>query len=369
MNGRIVPMAKIVADQDNRWENLYRASQEMSACLDLEQLYVAIHNAVEKVMACEDFIIDGYDEAINEIVPLYLIEPPRLRAYPPRYVADHGLAGTIIQNGESILLNSSEAISASGIQFELYGSGRITQSLVAVPMRLRGKVVGMLSAQSYTENAYSSEDQELLEMLASHAAIVLENANLFQQIRRLADTDSLTGILNRRRLFELADLDFARARRYRYPLTAVMIDVDHFREFNNRYGHKVGDWILKIIVELCRRQIRTVDIFGRYGGDEFTLILPSTGLEGAAQVAERLRLQVEQADKETIHNVFRQMNTASLQTAAILRLTISLGVAVLDSSCENVEALIERADQAMYQAKSSGRNRLEIWAGSGAADH
>ena len=209
MNGKIALMEKIVADKNNRWESLYRASQEMSASLDLEELYTAIHNVVEKVMPCEDFIIDGYDEATNEIVPLYLIEPPRLRAYPPRYFADHGLAGTIIQVGTPILLNSSEAIAASGIRFKSYGSGRVTQSIVAVPMMLRGKVIGMLSVQSYREDAYTVEDQELLEMLASHAAIALENANLFQQIKRLADTDPLTGILNRRRLFELADLEFA----------------------------------------------------------------------------------------------------------------------------------------------------------------
>ena len=96
-----------------------------------------------------------------------------------------------------------------------------------------------------------------------------------------------------------------------------MIDVDRFREFNNRHGHRVGDWILKIVVEVCRHQIRNVDIFGRYGGDEFTLILPSTTLQGAVQVAERLRLEVEQADKEVVRNYFKQMDTASLSTAAI----------------------------------------------------
>jgi diguanylate cyclase (GGDEF)-like protein len=369
MNGRIAPMAKVVTDKDNRWESLYRASQEMNASLDLEELYAAIHNVVEKVMPCEDFVIDGYDDATSEIVPLYLIEPPRLRAYPPRYFADHGLAGAIIQAGKPILLSDSEAMTASGIRFEMYGSQCMSRSLVAVPMQLHGKVIGMLSVQSHTENAYTVEDQELLEMLASHAAIALENANLFQQIKRLADADPLTGILNRRRLFELADLEFARAQRYSYPLTAVMIDVDHFREFNNRHGHKAGDWILKIIVESCRRQIRNVDIFGRYGGEEFTLILPSTGLQGAVQVAERLRNEVEQAHNGVGRTYFKQMDTASLKTAATQRVTISLGVAVLDSSCENVEMLIDHADQAMYQAKRAGRNRVKAWADAEAVNH
>jgi len=369
MNGKIAPMPKIVADKDNRWESLYRASQEMNASLDLEELYVAIHNVVEKVMPCEDFVIDGYDDAANEIVPLYLIEPPRLRAYPPRYFADHGLAGAIVRAGKPILLGDSAAMTASGIRFEMYGSQCMSCSLVAVPMQLHGKVIGMLSVQSHTENAYTVEDQELLEMLASHAAIALENANLFQQVKRLADADPLTGILNRRRLFELADLEFVRAQRYSYPLTAVMIDVDHFRDFNNRHGHKAGDWILKIIVESCRRQIRSVDIFGRYGGEEFTLILPSTSLQGAMQVAERLRIEVEQAHNGVGRTYFMQMNTGSLKTAATQTVTISLGVAVLDSSCENVEMLIDHADQAMYQAKRAGRNRVKAWAGAEPADH
>ena len=354
-------MAKTIRNKGNRWESLYRASHEMSSSLDLEELYTAIHNVVEKVMPCEDFIIDGYDETTNEVVPLYLVEPPRLRAYPPRYTADHGLAGTVIQTGKPILLNNTEAISASGIRFELYGSRRVTSSLVAAPMRLRGKVVGMISAQSYNEQAYTAEDQELLEMLASHAAITLENARLFLQIKQLADTDPLTEILNRRKLFELAELECARAQRYHQPLSAVMIDIDHFQQFNNRHGHKVGDWILRIVAELCRRLLRNVDIIGRYGGDEFTVILPNTDLPGAAQVAERLRLTVEQVDKKTVHNHFKQVTTGSLILAEALSLTVSLGVAALDSSCDNVEALIDHADQAMYMAKRAGRNRVETW--------
>jgi len=336
----------------------------MSSSLDLEELYTAIHNVVEKVMPCEDFIIDGYDETTNEVVPLYLVEPPRVRAHPPRYIADHGLAGTIIQNGKSILLNNPETITASGIRFELYGSRRVTHSLVAVPMRSRGKVVGMISAQCYDKEAYTAEDAELLEMLASHAAIALENARLFLQIKQLADTDPLTEILNRRKLFELSELEFARAQRYHLPLSAVMIDIDQFHQFNNRHGHRVGDWILKIVAELCRRLLRNVDIIGRYGGDEFTLILPNTDLQGAVQVAERMRITVEQVDKKTVHNSFRGVTTGSLILAETLSLTISLGVAALDSTCDSAEVLIDHADQAMYMAKRAGRNRVEIWPAS-----
>ncbi len=348
-------------DSDNRWASLYRASQEMSASLDLEELYSTIHKVVEKVMPCEDFIIDGYDESSNEIVPLYLVEPPRQRVYPPRYVADHGLAGAIIQHGKPILLNNVEAIHASGIRFEYYGSEQVTSSLLAVPMRLRGKVVGMLSAQSYKENVYTVEDQELLEMLASHAAITLENARLFSQTKVLADTDALTGILNRRKFFELAETEFLRSQRYGQPLSAIMFDLDRFKQFNNRQGHKVGDWTLQIVADICKQKIRKIDIFGRYGGEEFTLMLPSTNLQGALKVAERLRSSVEQADPRSIHQRFREVHTGSLNAAAAIKLTISLGVAELDPSCDVIETLIDHADQAMYMAKRTGRNRVVSW--------
>lgn len=201
----------------------------------------------------------------------------------------------------------------------------------------------------------------MLEMLASHAAITLENVRMFLQIKQLADADPLTGIFNRRKFFELAGLEFSRAMRYRNPLSAIMMDIDRFKHFNNSYGHKFGDWVLKIVVELCCRQLRSVDVFGRYGGEEFALILPSTDLRGAEQVAERLRAGIEQIDEAAIQKYTGQGFSDPNRPDLSLKVTLSLGVAALDPSCDSVEALIEHADQALYWAKHAGRNRVKIW--------
>ena len=121
-----------------------------------------------------------------------------------KYEADHGLAGTIVHSGKSMLMNSVKEMKQTNIVFELFVSTPIdeTQSVVAVPMILHGKATGMISAQSYQPNAYTKDDQSLLELLASHAAIAIENARLFATVQQLADTDSLTGLLTRRRLTE-----------------------------------------------------------------------------------------------------------------------------------------------------------------------
>jgi len=346
-----------------RREILYTATQAISASLDPEQLYEAICDAVKQIMPCDDFVFDSYDESTNEIIALYVIESPRVRVHPPRYYADHGLSGTIIHSGKPLLLNSLDEMDASGIQFEFTGpeDQDHTQSILAVPMMLHGKVKGIISAQSYTPDAYTKEDQSLLEMLASHAAIAIENARLFSEMQAIADRDPLTNLLyNRRKFYELAEREFARVKRYPEPLSVMMLDVDHFKLFNDHFGHKVGDLMLQTIAEKCSQCIRSVDILGRHGGEEFIVMLPCTKLSEAAEIAERLRSQVEQADLETILNFF-EMVTGLPENKDALRTTVSVGVAELDSTCSSIDVLVDHADRAMYLAKKEGRNRVMAW--------
>ena len=185
---------------------LYNATKAISASLDMEHLYEAIYHAVKQVMPCDDFVIDGYEEATNEIIALYIIESPNVRMYPPRYYADHGLSGRIIHSPQSLIFNNVAEMRASGIQFELTGSEDHTQSILATPISFHNQVKGMISAQSYQANAYTNDDLELLEMLAAHTAIALENARLFAEMQEIADKDPLTSLmLNRRKFYELAE--------------------------------------------------------------------------------------------------------------------------------------------------------------------
>ena len=341
---------------------MYQATHAISASLDMEQLCDAIHTAVEKVMPCDDFVIDGYNENTNEILPIYAVEYPRKRIITDKYLADHGLAGRIVHAQEPVLLNSAEEIANSGIDFEVYGSAPTdpTESILAVPMLLQGKVVGMISAQSYKVNSYTHEDQHLLELLAAHAAVAIENARLFARAQQLANIDPLTEVLGRRRFYELADHEFNRSVRYKEPLSVIMLDVDEFKKFNDRFGHKVGDLVLKLVAGQCKTSLREVDIFGRLGGEEFVAVLPGTNLEHAVIVANRLRKVVEDADLAQAEDLF-DMATHDKRESKELKVTISLGIAAYDETCKTIDVLIDHADRAMYSVKHAGRNQISVW--------
>lgn len=351
-----------LAQMVERLEVLYRAAHAISASLDIEELCAAIYRTVEQVMPCDDFVIDGYDPRTNEIVPIYAIEYPRKRVATERYTADHGMGGHIVHTQESVLLNSLEEMDKSGITFEFYGSGGkdASQSIVAVPMILHGKVAGMISAQSYKANAYTRDDQYLLELLASHAAIAIENSRLFATVQELADTDPLTGCFNRRKFFELAEREFNRAKRYDQPLSVILMDIDEFKRFNDRFGHRVGDMVLRLVANQCRASLREVDIFGRLGGEEFVVILPETDDKQALIVAKRLCKVIESARLEEQDGLF-EMETGKKYDGEALSVTISVGVATCDESCTSIETLMDHADRAMYSVKYGGRNRINLW--------
>lgn len=351
-----------LAQMVERLKVMYQAARAISASLDIEELCDAIHATVEQVMPCDDFVIDGYDPEPNKIVPIYAIEYPRRRVETAAYTADHGMGGYIAHSGKSLLLNSIEEMDASGIDFEFYGSeGKDnSQSIVAVPMLLKGSVIGIISAQSYQPNAYTHEDQYLLELLASHAAIAIENSRLFAAVQSLADTDALTGAFSRRKFFELAEREFQRAKRYGETISALMIDIDEFKKFNDWFGHQTGDLILHTVSARCSSVLRQVDVFGRLGGEEFAVILPDTALAQAVLVATRLGKLVEDTQLNLEENRIQTLAGRVFGEDA-LKVTISVGIACLDESCKNIDILLDRADRAMYAGKHAGRNQINIW--------
>jgi diguanylate cyclase (GGDEF)-like protein len=349
-----------LAEVEARRALLYSAMHAISASLELGHLYEVIYQTVLKVMPCDDFIISSYDEARNEIELLYVIEK-NARLPVGRYRADHGLGAHVVHTGESLIFNSNDEMNASGIDFIiLTQDSDSTQSILAAPMMLYGKVAGMISAQSYEPEAYTRDDQNLLELLGTHAAVAIENARLFAKIQQLADMDALTGVYTRRKFYELAEKDFALARRSDLPLSLIVLDVDNFKKFNDTFGHKVGDFVLQIAIEQCQKCIRDVDILARHGGEEFIILLPGTTPKEAILVAERLRECVESADL-TPARKFLESATGSSSQLDAMRITVSVGLATLDESCANIDILVDHADRAMYNAKNAGRNCIMIW--------
>lgn len=175
---------------------------------------------------------------------------------------------------------------------------------------------------------------------------ITERKMLENQLRILATTDPLTGAYNRRTFFEMGSAEFTRSKRYRHGLSVLMMDIDHFKLVNDKYGHNVGDIALSTLVINCMGILRSIDILGRIGGEEFAVILPHTSGQEAALVADRLRRVIEKNVMETENAVFF--------------ITVSIGVSEIRSEDLTIDDLLKRADQALYSAKGKGRNRVEI---------
>lgn len=161
----------------------------------------------------------------------------------------------------------------------------------------------------------------------------------------LASTDVLTSLPNRRALYAQAQIEIARARRFDHPLTVLMIDGDRFKSVNDTFGHDIGDAVLRCMADVIRQEIRTADVPGRLGGEEFVVILPETDMDGAIDLAERLRLAIREA-------------SVPLPSGGSVQFTVSIGVALLSENDNGLEALLRRADSGLYKAKHAGRNRV-----------
>ena len=189
---------------------------------------------------------------------------------------------------------------------------------------------------------------DLVARLELHLKLVRLQRELVSKnklLEQLSTTDPLTGLRNRRYLTEVLSVEFLRAKRYHTPLSVVMADIDHFKHVNDRHGHATGDSVLESVGAILKRRLRGSDHGGRYGGEEFLMVLANADAEGAAIFAERLRQEVEGAE-------------LGGESGVAIRVTLSLGVATLASQHETPGDLVSQADEALYRAKEGGRNRV-----------
>jgi len=172
-----------------------------------------------------------------------------------------------------------------------------------------------------------------------------ESQRFIKELETLSSEDSLTGLQNRRKIFERIRHEIERVRRYKTELSLIFCDLDSFKEINDTYGHQAGDEVLKTIADILRRAVRTSDVVGRYGGDEFLIVLPQTSLKGAQEMAERIRIDVQDTKFE-------------LPGGKSAGTTMSIGVAFYDGTETDIDALISRIDTALYVSKRSGKNQV-----------
>ncbi len=221
----------------------------------------------------------------------------------------------------------------------------------AVPLKSEGKEVGVLVAKS-TNEGITEKDIDYLSQLAVQIATTINRANVYAEILKHATLDALTGFYNRRQLEERIKQEVSNAKRQNAPLCGIMTDVDFFKNVNDTYGHAVGDLVLKTIAKIIRGQLREYDIAGRYGGEEFSILLPFTKIDEAKMVAERLRQTIE----NRVIDISKVNPESEVKSIGI---TISLGIYEMKDG-DSDEDLLKKADKALYQAKNTGRNKVVV---------
>lgn len=195
--------------------------------------------------------------------------------------------------------------------------------------------------------------QELLARVKTHLKLKDITDRLRQaldEVEKLAGTDPLTGVFNRRRLFQIAEQELLRSQRYGSPFSVMMLDVDHFKQVNDTYGHLAGDTVLREVAETVRQELRVTDFLGRYGGEEFAVILTETDCQQAAEVGDRIRSQLEAL--------------TVLTGGHVVQLTVSIGIGGYQLPSDDIDTIIKRADIALYHAKANGRNACSIFGDS-----
>ncbi|HVZ79666.1 MAG TPA: diguanylate cyclase [bacterium] len=248
----------------------------------------------------------------------------------------------VVAQGKPLLITDA----ANDFRFQNYTPEAQVRSLVAAPFMEGQEVMGLIRMESCFPGAFRQEDARLLSNFCDLGIVALEHVALYRQTIELAITDGLTGLYVQRYYKERVRDEVFRALEHKLPLCLMMIDVDHFKRYNDTYGHLVGDKVLKAVAKILKETVRTVDLVARYGGEEFSVLLLKTPWNGAKTVAERIRQKVEAQE------------IVAGQT--VTHITVSIGVSELSPQFKDVEGFIDTADQALYRAKGEGRNRVRV---------
>ena len=208
-----------------------------------------------------------------------------------------------------------------------------------IPLNIQEELIGYLVA-----DGLGLEDKERFHILSQQFLLGIKRAVLYKGVQELAITDSLTCVFNRRYYLERFKEEIERSRKFNYKFSCLMIDIDYFKDFNDRYGHVVGDAILRELSRTIQENIRQIDLICRYGGEEFSVILSETDKDAAGLAAERIRRAIE--DRHVL--VYDEE----------LKITVSIGISTYPDDGKEIERLIDKADSALYQAKQTGRNKV-----------
>lgn len=326
---------------------LQKATSSLLDTLDLTHLTGQILDATREAIPAAEYswlhLLEQPEGKLKHLNEIHFDDP---RIYKIKMPQNHHDTIKAVYEGRSLLLSDLQTEPYLLSLIESEEQRRTVRSVIAAPLTIAQNVFGAISASSNSPFAFTEDDLRLLSNFATTAATAIHNSILYAETQNLATHDSLTGQLNRRILFEYGQREVDRSQRFGHPLSALMLDIDRFKDVNDKYGHAAGDKVLVVIADRCSQVIRNVDVFGRYGGDEFAVLLPEADTSTAKDIADRIRSTIGESPVVT--------------EAGTIPVSISIGVAQADASITKFSALLHKADQALYQSKQAGRNRTTL---------
>ncbi len=316
---------------------LYQSTAHIGAITSsFDELIKRVFSTIRDQLNYKNVAILLIDHKTNELYVhsyqgRFSIGPDSLRLK----VGRDGICGLVAKEGiPRLVLDSTKEVNYVGDKSEAC-------SEIAVPLSVKGKIIGVLNVEREGKNSLDDNDLVLLSILGSHIAVALENYSLYEKVETLSVTDEMTGAYNYRYLINCLNGEIERSRRFHHCFSLLMFDIDDFKKYNDTYGHLYGDLVLKEFSELIAKNIRTSDILTRYGGDEFVVLLPETDKVEGFSLAQRLQARIE-------NHAFSNGT----------KLTACIGIATYPIDAQEAGGLIDKVDQALYRAKNKGDNAV-----------
>ncbi len=325
-------------------ETINTLSQQINSSLETDQVLSLLNAALQKALTADSYYV-GLAE--NGTIRLDLFYDDGEYFTDVEVPIDNTLAGWVIKNQAPLFLpDLREGTEIANIHRTVIGKNKTSQSWVGVPMRT-AHINGLLAVSSYKPNAFSHTDMELLSNMAQHAALALDNTVHHQQVEEQSRLDSLTGTYNHRYFLEALEELTETVQIENKVISLIMLDIDHFKRYNDSFGHQVGDLVLIKLCEAIRHNIKKGDIVGRWGGEEFVIALPGARGDEAYQVAKRIQ--------RTMQNLV----LSHPKHEKIPAPTVSQGISVFPDETDEIDRFIYLADQRLYKAKERGRDQIE----------
>ena len=341
----IIGLRNTLLVEMTRLQALNRVARSLASSLEMHQVVSLVSSAIQNAFAADTYYV-GMLQGESLHMELFFDDG---EFFPATDIEIKGtLAGRVVESQHSLLIRNLVAERKKrNLPFKIVGRQRVSSSWMGTPLKMDGRIAGIIGVASYQKEVFDEGDMELLENIAQQAALALDNAGHHAEVETRSQQDSLTGVLNHNAFLTRLERQAREAVGSKKPLALIMLDIDHFKLYNDQFGHLTGDEVLTNLCQVIRRHVKKADLVGRWGGEEFVISLPNANGPQAFHVAERIRTTVE--------NLAIKDRVGQLIPAP----TVSQGIALLVDETMDFIQLVDLADQRLYIAKDHGGNGIE----------